>query len=94
MSVVWFSFVALLTVGGLTGLAKMPIREWIQNWQVVITVMLVFLLPYLIIASMVWGVDLAILSARASSVPVGDAKEKPEMIPVSKGMEPPGTPVA
>ncbi|MBI2836266.1 MAG: hypothetical protein HYX85_01045 [Chloroflexi bacterium] len=62
-----------------------------MNWPVVITVIIVFLLPYLIIASMVWGVDPAILSASASNVTDTEkATEPPEIIePISKAMEPP-----
>lgn len=94
VSLAWFAIVAALTVWGFTVLGKVPVQEWVQkglNWPVVITVIIVFLLPYLIIASMVWGVDPAILSASASNVTDTEkATEPPEIIePISKAMEPP-----
>jgi hypothetical protein len=77
VSLLWFAS------GGGLGIAASYLWQWIGGgdtvqWQIVVAFLAVFLLPYLVIASRIWDVNLSIFGTQAQRVKAETLAERPE----------------
>ncbi|GEM_PF-6252096 len=81
VSSAWFAFVGYVLISGLKWLqGQLPGQTQPPGieWPVVIAFLGVFLLPYLVVAAAVWGVNVSIAGAKAERVPAAEEKTQPE----------------
>jgi hypothetical protein len=74
VSLLWFGILFLIALC------------FIKDWKILLAFAPVFLLPYMVVASTVWGVKLGVMGAKADTVkpPAKAAGKKPEPKEVKK----------